>query len=97
VLKENLWWEQENWDEILKMNSESGVFTPFCIKTVEKGKNICSTCNILKRCNGCILPPSCDIIEDFFPKSNLIIEWNSELIESQYNSSATDLIIHNST
>lgn len=77
------------------MNLDSGVFTPFCIKTVEKNKNICSICNILKRCNGCILPPSGEIIEDFFPKSNLVIEWNSELIESQYNSSATDLIIHN--
>lgn len=82
VLKDNLWWESDNWDDIVKINHENGVFTPFVIKTIMMGKQTCCACNFVKKCNGCILLPSTDILENFFPQSNFVIEWNSELIES---------------
>jgi ubiquitin C-terminal hydrolase len=51
----------------------------------------------LKLCNGCILPPTDDYIEDFFKKCHLAIEWHSSLIEEEYNHQANEVLHHSST
>ena len=48
-------------------------------------------------CNGCILPPTEEYIEDFFKKSHLAIEWHSQLVEEDYNQAANEVLHHSST
>jgi hypothetical protein len=39
----------------------------------------------MKICAGCILPPKEEFIEDFAKFVHLAIEWNSSVIEDDYN------------
>lgn len=48
-------------------------------------------------CNGCILSPSNDFIEDFFKKCHISIEWHSQLIEDDYNTQSNEVLHHSST
>jgi len=48
-------------------------------------------------CSGCILSPGDEIIEDFFKKMHLAIEWHSSLIEEDYNQEINEVIHHKST
>jgi hypothetical protein len=52
---------------------------------------------MMEVCNGCILPPTEDFIEDFFKKCHLAIEWHSSLIEEEYNQNSNELLYHFST
>jgi len=51
----------------------------------------------MSMCSGCILPPGNEIIEDFFKKMHLAIEWHSSLIEEDYNQEINEVIHHKST
>lgn len=51
----------------------------------------------MKRCSGCVLPPTDNYIEDFFKKCHLAIEWHSTLIEEEYNPKANEVLHHSST
>ena len=46
----------------------------------------------MKMCSGCILSPSDDYIEDFFKKCHLAIEWNSSVIEDDYNQAVNEVL-----
>ena len=45
-------------------------------------------------CSGCILYPDDKIIEDFFVKIHLVIEWHSQLIEEEYYPQANEILDH---
>jgi hypothetical protein len=46
----------------------------------------------MKMCSGCILEPSDEYIEDFFKKCHLAIEWNSNVIEEDYNQAVNEVL-----
>jgi hypothetical protein len=97
--KRNRWWEQANWEDKLHslMNKEESSFKPFVLKIVDRSGYTCSQCNWMQMCSGCILPPSHEIIDDFFKKMHIAIEWHSSLIEEDYNQEVNEVIHHPST
>lgn len=76
--------------------NKNATFKPFVLKTVERSGYSCSQCNWMKLCNGCILSPTDDYVEDFFKKCHLAIEWHSSLIEEEYNPKANEVLHHSS-
>lgn len=59
---------------------------PFVLKAVERNTMNCFNCPFEDNCNGCIISPGDAVMEDFFARGNIIIEWHSSLIEEDYNS-----------
>ena len=96
--KRNRWWEQANWeDKLNSLHHKEEIFKPFVLKVVDRSGYTCSLCNWMSMCSGCILTPGNDIIEDFFKKMHLAIEWHSSLIEEDYNQEINEVIHHKST
>lgn len=48
-------------------------------------------------CSGCMLPPTEEYIEEFPKYVHLAIEWNSQVLEDDYNPQANEVLHHAST
>ena len=66
------------------------------LKIVDRQGFSCSECNWIQKCSGCIIEPDDKLIPDFMKKCHIAIEWNSELIEQEYNPNSNEIMRHNS-
>ncbi len=92
-IAEKHWWNDK--EEVLDY-MRLGTYNPFCLKIVNRDGFTCSHCHWTQFCAGCVLPPTDTVIEDFYMKSTIAIEWCSHLIEEEYNVSANEVISHES-
>ena len=71
-----------------------GSIKPFVLKMVDRQGYSCSQCNWVQRCSGCVIEPSSELIPDFLKKCHIAIEWNSALIEEEYNPTSAEIMRH---
>lgn len=93
--RENIWWTKQDWKEQLENNKEDGKgLKPFIIKMVNRQGQSCSECEWTKKCNGCVIEPDNEIIPKFMKKCHLVIEWQSQMIENDYNPKSNEIMKH---
>lgn len=94
-LKHVLWWTSKNWRDAL---SDGSTLKPFVLKYVDRQGYNCSKCNWVQRCSGCIVEPVEDTrIPEFMKHCHLAIEWDSGMIEEQYNPTVNEFLKHSSS
>jgi len=94
--KSNLWWNQKNWRELMMSEKgKQGNLKPFVLKTVDRQGFSCSQCNWVQKCSGCVIEPNEGLqIKDFLKKCHLAIEWQSQMIEEEYNPTSNEIMRH---
>jgi hypothetical protein len=99
--RRNRWWEQPQnvWEDKLSHGQQQAdTFKPFLLKCVDHSGYTCACCDWMRKCSGCVLPPTEEPIDDYFRRGVYIaIEWHSSLIEEDYNEQVNDVIQHAST
>lgn len=98
--KENLWWNEKNWKELLDSSADpkqrSGT-QPFVLKMVDRQGYSCSQCNWTEKCSGCVIEPNETVcIYDWLKKCHIAIEWHSQMIEDEYNPTSNEVMRHSS-
>lgn len=92
---EHLWWKTENWEEQLKSGRP---LEPFVLKMVDRAGFSCSLCNWTQRCSGCLISPDPkNNIVEFLKYCHVAIEWNSQMIEEEFNQLSNEIVRHKST
>ena len=90
--RNNLWWVSR-YD--LNQKQTRG-YKPFVLKMVESDGMTCSKCSWLNKCFGCPINASDEIVPDLFYKTFLAVEWDAKLLESAYNTAASEIQLHRS-
>lgn len=55
----------------------------------------CAKCNWVDKCSGCVIEPSVNkLIPDFLKICHIAIEWDSKMIEEEYNPTANEVMRH---
>ena len=55
----------------------------------------CARCNWVDKCSGCVIEPDPNrYIPDFLKICHIAIEWDSEMIEAEYNPTANETMRH---
>lgn len=60
--KKNLWWNQKDWPQVIATREEEKGLKPFIIKMVNREGLGCSKCDWTRKCSGCIIEPSDEMI-----------------------------------
>lgn len=90
-----LWWNNSNWKELIGLNRKSKTLQPFVLKMVDRQGYSCAICNWVDKCSGCIIEPSVNkLIPDFLKICHIAIEWDSNMIEEEYNPTANEIMRH---
>ena len=90
----------QRWGRVKKqIKDPDSIFMPFVLKAVDRSGLYCSLCHWQKKCNGCIIDPNdAPLFEDhLLSKIFIAIEWNSKILEEQYNQVANEVVEHVST
>lgn len=69
------------------------------LKAVDRTGYVCATCHWLDKCNGCVISPTDAPLyeENLIKKVFIAIEWNSKILEENYNQIANEVVEHQST
>lgn len=74
---------------------KEGILQPFVLKWVDRNGYNCSRCNWTQRCSGCVIEPTDDEREvEFMKYCHIAIEWDSVMIEEEYNATANENLKH---
>jgi hypothetical protein len=93
-----LWWTDLTSSKELMTEAENkGTLQPFVLKYVDRQGYNCSKCNWTAKCSGCIVDPNEQRIPEFIKYSNLVIEWDSDMIGEFYDSTVNEMLKHKST
>jgi len=90
-----LWWNSPNWKELASQNRKDKCLQPFVLKMVDRQGYSCAKCNWVDKCSGCLIEPSVNkLIPDFLKICHIAIEWDSEMIEEEYNPTSNEIMRH---
>ena len=97
--KDNLWWNDRDWESNLNRQKEkNGLLQPFVLKYVDRQGYSCSMCNWTQKCSGCIIEPvERERNPEFLKNCHIAIEWDSAMIEEDYNPTVNENLKHPSS
>ena len=81
---DNLWWSRQN-------EERTSPHLPFVIRRIKYNSSKCSQCPWNKKCLGCALPADPEKLVDIQNNESLAIDWDSEIIKSEYQSMRTSM------